>query len=483
MLRFAFRNLLTRPLRSSLALCGLTVAIMGMVGLFSVAEGIQAMVSDTFEQIPGLLLMQPGAPIPLFSRIPAEWGDEVRRLPGVHVVHPEIWTRAQLIEGKATISPPRFLFGSDLVMAAQLRHSVYRQSIVAGRFLTPADRGTDHCLISRQIADEFKKQVGDTLRVDGNTLTIVGIYHCGSLLLDVAIILDIDRVRTMGRVGSDSVCSFYVEPEAGADVDAVRNEIKTLFRGRSLGAWQPSSVLGTELLGGGNQNPIVGLFSALNRALGGHSPTRPPNPNRPDDDPAKSNSSSGDQQRGSQSHKESTAAATPENSRAGSRTPSAKVQNGKDEEELPVEIRGADEWGEQFKRFSADLDVFLLIMTSIGVTIAVLGIINTMLMSVTERFIEFGVLKANGWTNGDVLKLITFESALLGFSGGVLGAALGWGGTLAINANWPTRVHLYASPGLLVFGLCFSTAIGILAGLYPAYWASRMLPMDAIRRG
>jgi putative ABC transport system permease protein len=117
------------------------------------------------------------------------------------------------------------------------------------------------------------------------------------------------------------------------------------------------------------------------------------------------------------------------------------------------------------------------------VSIAFVGIVNTMLMSVTERFIEFGILKANGWTNGEVLRLIAFESALLGFCGGVLGSLLGWIATQLINAHWPTRIHLFASPKLLVFSLAFSTALGILGGLYPALRASRMPPMEAIRRG
>ncbi|MCE9528838.1 MAG: ABC transporter permease, partial [Planctomycetales bacterium] len=111
MLRFAFRNLISRPVRSLLALCGLTIAIMGMVGLFSVARGIEATVSNTFGKIPGLAVMQPGAPVPLFSRLPAAWGNEIAKIPGVHVVAPEIWSRAHLVEGKPNFSPPRLVCG------------------------------------------------------------------------------------------------------------------------------------------------------------------------------------------------------------------------------------------------------------------------------------------------------------------------------------------------------------------------------------
>ena len=122
-------------------------------------------------------------------------------------------------------------------------------------------------------------------------------------------------------------------------------------------------------------------------------------------------------------------------------------------------------------------------MTSIGVLIAILSIINTMLMSVTERIIDFGILKANGWSRRDVMMLITCESAVLGIAGGVLGCLLGLAGTEFVNNTWPDRLQLYASPQLLLFSLGFSTVLGILGGLYPATWAMRLSPMEAIRRG
>src|SRR5262249_36529448 len=82
--------------------------------------------------------------------------------------------------------------------------------------------------------------------------------------------------------------------------------------------------------------------------------------------------------------------------------------------EEAIEVRSAEDWGEKIAEFSSDLDIFLYLMTGIGVVIALLSILNTMLMSVAERMIEFGVLKANGWSAWDVMRLITWESALLG---------------------------------------------------------------------
>jgi putative ABC transport system permease protein len=352
----------------------------------------------------------------------------------VHVVHREIWARANIIEGKPCFNPPRFLFGSDLEQADHLRYSVYREGLKAGRILTAADRGTLHTVVSRAIADQFKKAVGDTLHVDGLELEIVGIYECNSLFLDVAIILDIELVRRVARIGAESVCNFYVEPDANVDRAELAERIRKQFIGRSREARQVNA-----------DEPGANPVQALLSAMGGGAPVN--------------------------------------GTANGTGTNGTPADDGSASRESAVEVRDSDDWAREFKHFSEDLDIFLFLMTGIGVSIAFVGIVNTMLMSVTERFIEFGVLKANGWSNGDVLRLISFESGLLGLGGGIVGCLFGWLATHAINAHWPTRIHLYAGPRLLAWSVCFSIVLGVLGGLYPAIRASRMMPMDAIRRG
>ncbi|HXY36980.1 MAG TPA: ABC transporter permease [Planctomycetaceae bacterium] len=453
MLKFAIRNLMTRPMRSVLSLVGLTVAIMGMIGLFSVAKGLDDMVSTTFSRITGLVAMQPGAPIPIFSRLPASWGNEMAKIPGVAIVTPEIWVRANVIDGKMIISPPRFLFGVDIPTRLRLKNRVYREDVVAGRFLTEADKGTLNTVVSKSIAEEFHKTVGDTLNVSGNDLKIVGIYQCGSLLLDVALIMDIEEVKRITRFGNDSVCAFYIEQSGDVADSVLSPRIQQQFKGREIEAWQPSTSREPIATGSFLFDLFVRLFSDVRlptAALNGSSSSG-------SNGPADGNSGT----------------ATLGRATAGPGRPPL----------LPLEVRSATDWASRFEDFSADLDLFLAIMSGIGVTIAVLSIVNTMLMSVTERIIEFGILKANGWSRYDVLRLITSESAVLGFFGGIFGCLVGWVATRGINSIWPDRIHLVATPGLLAFGLAFSTALGILGGLYPAIWAMRMMPMDAIRRG
>jgi putative ABC transport system permease protein len=455
MLKFALRNLMTRPMRSVLSLVGLTVAIMGMIGLFSVAKGLDDMVSKTFSRIEGLVAMQPGAPIPIFSRLPAAWGAEIAKVPGVALVTPEIWVRANVIDGKMIISPPRFLFGVDIPTRLKLKNRVYRKDIIAGRFLEESDKGTLNTVVSKSIAEEFHKTVGDTLNVGGSDLKIVGIYFCGSLLLDIALILDINEVRQLTRFGNDSVCAFYIEQTGDVPDTVLGPRIQQEFKGREVEVWQPST--SKEPIASGNF-----LFDLLVRML---SQVTLPTAALGSPAPNGGNGSAAGNAGGAV--------------RAAGILPSGRARPPL----LPVEVRSPTDWASRFQDFSADLDLFLGIMSAIGVTIAVLSIVNTMLMSVTERIIEFGILKANGWSRYDVLRLITSESAVLGFFGGIFGCLVGWVGTRGINSIWPDRVYLVATPGLLLFGLAFSTALGILGGLYPAIWAMRMMPMDAIRRG
>lgn len=432
MLKLAVQNLMSRPTRSLLALLGLTVAIMGMVGLFSVAVGIGRTIDETFKKIPGLAAMQPGAPIPLFSRLPASWAVEMESVPGVRTVRPEVWVRAQMVNGKATFNPPRFVFGTDIGRTLSMKSAVFRDDMVAGRFLTPEDRGTLNCVISLPIANDAKKKVGDPLKVDGNTFNIVGIYSTKSIMLDVAIILDERTVRQRYHFEDNFVSSVYIEPDGSVSDEVLADRLRDTFRGRSLASYQASdaALLETVLP---QSNTLVGkLTRGLIRTFGTAAPAAVPDAESTGDEPG-------------------------------------------------IEVRSSKDWGERIAEFSADLDIFLYLMNMIGVVIALLSILNTMLMSVSERMVEFGVLKANGWTSGDLLKLITYESALLGLCGGLVGCALGWAGTELGNYYYPNKLNLYASPGLLGFSLLFSVVLGVFGGLYPAWWATRLTPMEAIR--
>ena len=103
---FAVRNLLTRPTRAGLALVGLSIPVLGVLGLFSLSGGIRNLLGDTLAQVRGILVLRENAPSDIFSDLPAELGEALRRVPGVRVVAPQIWKIAPSIEA-AACSPGR----------------------------------------------------------------------------------------------------------------------------------------------------------------------------------------------------------------------------------------------------------------------------------------------------------------------------------------------------------------------------------------
>lgn len=424
MLLLALRNLLSRPLRSTLAWLGLTVSIGGMVCLLAISAGMQAMIERTFSDVPGLLAMQPDAGIPVLSRLPTSWADEMATLPGVRTVVREWWARAHRVEGKAAINPPRLLFGVDIPNEIRLERSIYRDHLREGRFLATEDQQRPVAVISRSIANAYRKRLGETLRVDGYELTIIGIYETGSLMLDLAILVDEAIARLISPQDRNVLSAIYIEPDGSVARDELVRQIRERFRGRRASAELAASA-----------SPLNNLLSGAAQAAWAWA--------------------AGEQR---------------------STEPEEASEDG-------LEIKPAVEWGEKVREFSGDLEIFLWLVNLVGVVIALLSILNTMLMSVSERLVEFGILRANGWSRGEVMRLILAESAWLGGAGGLSGCLVGWLGTNAANWTFPDRVHLYAGPSVLLLSWLFGLGLGMVGGLYPAWWAVKRSPMEAIRRG
>ena len=126
----------------------------------------------------------------------------------------------------------------------------------------------------------------------------------------------------------------------------------------------------------------------------------------------------------------------------------------------------------------------------VSLLVAAIGIANTMMMSVYERTREIGVMKVLGAGLGDIRRMFLFESASIGFFGGVLGLLLSLLGSSVLNSlagsmmgdmtGGPTSISVIPV-WLMVSAVAFATLIGTLAGLAPAFRASRLSPLAAIR--
>jgi macrolide transport system ATP-binding/permease protein len=128
---------------------------------------------------------------------------------------------------------------------------------------------------------------------------------------------------------------------------------------------------------------------------------------------------------------------------------------------------------------SRTMSWLLASIATISLLVGGIGIMNIMLVSVTERTREIGLRKAVGAERSDILSQFLIESAVVSLMGGLLGIVVGWGITFAMAkiAGWTAAV---TSPAILL-ALIFSATVGIVFGLWPARKASLLNPIEALR--
>ncbi|AAM31329.1 ABC transporter permease [Methanosarcina mazei] len=134
---------------------------------------------------------------------------------------------------------------------------------------------------------------------------------------------------------------------------------------------------------------------------------------------------------------------------------------------------------EQTDMMAAALSSFLTAVALISLLVGSIGIMNIMLVSVTERTREIGVLKSLGFTGSDILFLFMIESILLGVFGGIIGGIVGITGAYGVESFLSLPVVFPLS--LIVAGFFVAVAVGFISGVYPARKAAKMKPVDSLR--
>lgn len=132
-----------------------------------------------------------------------------------------------------------------------------------------------------------------------------------------------------------------------------------------------------------------------------------------------------------------------------------------------------------FGTISRTLTLFLSAIASISLLVGGIGIMNIMLVSVTERTREIGIRKAIGAKRGNILSQFLVEAMVLSGLGGLTGIALGAFSAVAISRM--IQITPIFSIPMIAFSLLFSLAVGVIFGLYPAYRASLLSPIEALR--
>ena len=131
------------------------------------------------------------------------------------------------------------------------------------------------------------------------------------------------------------------------------------------------------------------------------------------------------------------------------------------------------------------LTIFLGAIASISLLVGSIGIMNIMLVSVTERTREIGIRKAVGAKRRDILLQFLLEAAVLSLTGGGIGIIGGWLVSFLVSQLDFGGIELRAvvTPGIVILAVSVSVFIGLASGIYPAMRAARKNPIDALRYG
>ena len=137
----------------------------------------------------------------------------------------------------------------------------------------------------------------------------------------------------------------------------------------------------------------------------------------------------------------------------------------------------ADSVLDQFRAITFGVAIAMVVISSVGLMVGGIGVMNIMLVSVTERTREIGIRKAIGARRRDILWQFLIEAMTLTGFGGLVGLGIGWLLTLLVRMIVPSYVPLWAPVG----GFVASVGIGLIFGLWPAWKAARLDPIEALR--
>ncbi|HLC37043.1 MAG TPA: ABC transporter permease [archaeon] len=377
MIKLSFYNLLRRKTRTALSLIGIVIGVTAIMSLVSVVDGLQSEFDTAVSSIQAVLVQEKGSIDQTISFIDADLENDLKNIKNVRVVVPEVWRIPFSVEGKPNSlsfeGGTLAVYGIDLIEFQKLRNPVYSVNIKKGRFVKPGEKGA--VVIGETVADRFNKFVGNKLKINGESFTIVGIYVSDSPLFETVLAMDIGEARRLFEFSSDKVSSFYIEPIRPELDKKVRQEIEFRF-----------------------------------------------------------------------------------------------------EEE--VDARTSGDFSDTFGGVLGNFRLVVFFIAGISGLVAGIGIINTILMSVLERRKEIGALKAVGWTSFEVIKMILYESFLIGVLGGVIGVIFGFIGAFLLENLFGLTVEVTFL--LVIEAFLFAVVIGVLAGIYPAMRASKLDPVQAL---
>lgn len=370
LLRFALDNLIRRPARSSLTVSAIALGIAAVVALTSIAWGFEASWQKANDARGTDLIVTRSSsentmPSPFLA---AKVQATLAQIPQVSAVVGLLSEMLSVAEN----APPAFVFGWE-----EGSYLWQHLKLTAGRWANPHDESV--VVIGALAAEMLHKKIGDQLEIEGQTLSIIGIFESPALVENGAVIMTLAQAqRLTDKPGKVNVLNIKLDANSSeADVQRIKAQVA-----RDLPGF--IAITSSELV---SKNAVVRISKAMSQAT-------------------------------------------------------------------------------------------ILIASLVGALV----VFNTMLMSISERTREIGILLALGWQRRTLMRLIISEALILSLLGGAIGILLGVGLTLGLEQLEVMRGKIDAifSPAFLLEVLGLSLVLGMIGGVYPALKASRLRPAAAL---
>jgi len=446
-LRIAVKALKANKLRTGLAMLGMTIGVAAVLTMFALGTGAQQSVSSDVKGAgTTLITVRAGN----FTR----GGEESKIATGLGTatsLTPDDAAAIRDIKGVAHVSAMNRMrgwveygnqrnygevYGTDADYA-----KMYDWSFDKGRFLKKGEvsDGDNVAVIGSGVRDALfgeTNPVGETVMIHGQPFKVKGVFSTSDE--DQSQLVIVPYTALQKALGITYLQSIVVSAEQAGDASQVAQAITPLLRGRHHLDQTASKPIGMSEGLGGLQSPGMG---------GGETP---------DDFTVKTQAS--------------------EALTKGLNTSVAAFILANMPQMDQVNLQ---EMSGTLSRAGQTMSALLAAIATISLIVGGIGIMNIMLVSVTERTREIGIRRAVGARSYDVLMQFLVEATTLGMAGGVLGIILGFLAALIITQTLGWNASVSIGAVALAFGVAAAT--GVFFGFYPAHRASKLNPIDALR--
>jgi ABC-type antimicrobial peptide transport system permease subunit len=450
-IRTAIRALLRNPMRAMLTTLGIVIGVGAVIAMMEIGAGSSAAIQKSIASMgANVLNIIPGAASSggvtfgsgsTTTLTPQDAEAILRECPAVIYVAPTVRARTQVIYGRLNWVPS-FIYGTTPSYL-----DVQNWTMAEGSFFTDRDVTTaaEVCVLGQTIVTQLfqgKDPLGKEIRIKNVSFKVIGVLAgkgANMMGMDQDDVIMAPWTTIKYRVSGSSATTANQSESSGSASNAV-NTLSNLYpqTAESDDLYSaPSSVETAD-------NPMPVRFTNVDNLL-------------------------------------ATARSTGEIQTAIDQITALlherhRIRKGQPDD---FSIRDMTQMESTLSSTTSMMTNLLLAVAMISLVVGGVGIMNIMLVSVTERTREIGLRMAVGARARDILRQFIIEAIVLCLIGGILGIIIGHGGSIVVRLmlHWPVQT----SPGAIVAAVVVSASVGMIFGFYPAWKASRLDPIDALR--